>query len=59
VLDDGGVAIQQTTGTLVTLAEVPALFARAGMRVRAAYDGWTRFRATGLSDTLLVVAERG
>jgi SAM-dependent methyltransferase len=59
VLDDGGVAIQQTTGTLVTLAEVPALFARAGMRVRAVYDGWTRFRATGLSDTLLVVAERG
>ncbi len=58
VLDDGGVAIQQTTGTLITLAEVPALFARAGMRVRAVYDGWTRFRATGLSDTLLVVAER-
>jgi SAM-dependent methyltransferase len=59
VLDDGGVAIQQTTGTLVTLAEVPALFARAGMRVRAVYDGWTRYRATGLSDTVLVVAERG
>jgi SAM-dependent methyltransferase len=58
VLDDGGVAIQQTTGTLVTLAEVPALFARAGMRVRAIYDGWTRYRATGLSDTLLVVAGR-
>ena len=58
VLDDGGVAVQQTTGRLVTLAEVPALFAGAGMKVRAVYDGWTRYRATGLSDTLLVVAGR-
>jgi SAM-dependent methyltransferase len=58
VLDDGGVAIQQTTGRLVTLAEVPALFGRAGLRVRAVYDGWTRYRATGLSESLLVVAER-
>lgn len=58
VLDDGGVAIQQTTGRLVTLAEVPALFARAGLAVRAVYDGWSRFRATGLSESLLVVAER-
>jgi SAM-dependent methyltransferase len=58
VLDDGGVAIQQTTGRLVTLAEVPVLFARAGLRVRAVYDGWTRYRATGLSETLLVVAGR-
>jgi len=58
VLDDGGVEIQQTTRRLVTLAEVPGLFARAGLVVRAVYDGWTRYRATGLSDTLLVVAER-
>ncbi|HEX6491971.1 MAG TPA: class I SAM-dependent methyltransferase [Candidatus Dormibacteraeota bacterium] len=58
VLDDGGVAIQQTTGRLVTLAEVPELFARAGLRVRAVYDGWTRYRATGLSESLLVVADR-
>jgi SAM-dependent methyltransferase len=58
VLDDGSVAIQQTTGQLTTLAEVPTLFGRAGLRVRAVYDGWTRYRATGLSDTLLVVAER-
>ncbi|TMD02232.1 MAG: class I SAM-dependent methyltransferase, partial [Chloroflexi bacterium] len=58
VLDDGGVEIQQTTGRLVTLAEVPGLFARAGLAVRAVHDGWSRYRATGLSDTLLVVAER-
>ena len=58
VLDDGTVEIQQTTGRLVTLAEVPGLFARAGLTVRAVYDGWTRYRATGLSETLLVVAER-
>lgn len=57
VLDDGEVAVQQTTGRLVTLGEVPALFARAGLRVRAVHDGWTRYRATGLSDSLLVVAE--
>jgi SAM-dependent methyltransferase len=58
VLDDGRVAIQQTTGQLTTLAEVPGLFERAGLRVRSVYDGWTRYRATGLSETLLVVAER-
>jgi SAM-dependent methyltransferase len=58
VLDDGGVAVQQTTGRLVTLADVPALFAGAGLKVSAVYDGWTRYRATGLSDTLLVVAGR-
>lgn len=58
VLDDGSVAVQQTTGQLTTLAEVPDLFERAGLRVRSIHDGWTRFRATGLSETLLVVAER-
>ena len=58
VLDDGGVVIQQTTGRLATLAEVPGLFARAGLAVRAVYDGWSRYRATGLCETLLVVAER-
>jgi SAM-dependent methyltransferase len=58
VLDDGTVAVQQTTGQMTTLAEVPGLFERAGLRVRSVHDGWTRFRATGLSETLLVVAER-
>lgn len=58
VLDDGSVAIQQTTGRLVTLGGVPELFARAGLRLHAVYDGWSRYRATGLSETLLVVAER-
>lgn len=57
VLDDG-VAVQQTTGAFTPLAEVEPLFARAGLTVRAVYDGWTRYRATGLSQSLLVVAER-
>jgi SAM-dependent methyltransferase len=57
VLDDG-VAVQQTTGAFTPLAEVDALFGRAGLQVRAVYDGWTRYRATGLSQSLLVVAEK-
>jgi SAM-dependent methyltransferase len=57
VLDDG-VAVQQTTGAFTPLAEVDALFGRAGLLVRAVYDGWTRYRATGLSQSLLVVAEK-
>jgi len=55
VLDDG-VAVQQTTGAFTPLSEVDALFGRAGLEVRAVYDGWTRYRATGLSQSLLVVA---
>ena len=58
VFDDGTVAVEQTTGRLVALAELDGLLARAGLRLRRAYDGWSRFRATGLSESLLVVAER-
>jgi SAM-dependent methyltransferase len=57
VLDDG-VAVQQTTGAFTPLADVEQLFARAGLQVRAVYDGWTRYRATGLSQSLLVVADK-
>jgi len=58
VFDDGRVAVQQTTGRLLALADVPSLFSRAGLSVRTVYDGWSRFRATGLSESLLVLAER-
>jgi len=57
VLDDG-VRVQQTTGAFTPLHDVPALFARAGLDVVAVYDGWSRYRATGLSHSLLVVAEK-
>jgi SAM-dependent methyltransferase len=58
VFDDGRVAVQQTTSAMLPLREVAPTFARAGLRVRAVYDGFSRYRATGLSQTLLVVAER-
>jgi len=58
VFDNGRVAVQQTTGHLRRLADVDPLFGRAGLHVRSVFDGWTRYRATGLSETLLVVAER-
>ena len=58
VLDDGTLAVQQTTGALTTLDGARALMTRGGLRVRAVYDGWSRFLATGLSESLLVVAER-
>jgi SAM-dependent methyltransferase len=57
VLDDG-VRVQQTTGAFTPLDQVAPLFARAGLEVTAVYDGWTRYRATGLSASLLVVAEK-
>jgi SAM-dependent methyltransferase len=57
VLDDR-VAVQQTTGAFVTLAEVEPLFGRAGFDVVAVYDGWSRHRASALSQTLLVVADK-
>lgn len=57
VLDDG-IAVQQTTGAFTPLGDVEELFGRAGLEVRAVYDGWTRYRATGLSQSLLVVAEK-
>jgi SAM-dependent methyltransferase len=53
-----GVRVQQTTGAFTPLADVPELFGRAGLDVVAVYDGWTRYRATGLSQSLLVVAEK-
>jgi SAM-dependent methyltransferase len=58
VFDDGRTAVQQTSSALTTLAGIPALFARAGLRVDAVYDGWSRYRASALSETVLVVARR-
>jgi SAM-dependent methyltransferase len=58
VFDDGTTAVQQTSSALTRLEAIPALFARAGLRVDAVYDGWTRFRATPLSEVVLVVARR-
>lgn len=58
VHDDGSLTAQQTTGMLTTLDGARELVTRAGLRLRAVYDGWSRYRATGLSETLLVVAER-
>jgi SAM-dependent methyltransferase len=58
VLGDGAVTVQQTTGAFTPLSGVEPLFARAGLHVRAVYDGWSRYRATGLSQSLLVVAEK-
>ena len=58
VLHGGDVAVQQTTGVMSTLDQVRSMVRRAGLRLIAVYDGWTRHRATGLSTDLLVVAER-
>lgn len=59
VLDGGArLAVQQTTGALSTLDEARRLVARAGLRLGAVHDGWSRYRATGLSESLLLVAER-
>ena len=58
VFDDGSTASQQTTSALLRLDTIPAVFARAGLRVEAIYDGWSRYRATELSDTALIVARR-
>jgi SAM-dependent methyltransferase len=58
VFDDGSTAVQQTSSALTRLGALPSLFARGGFAVDAIYDGWTRFRATDLSDTVLVVARR-
>jgi SAM-dependent methyltransferase len=55
---DDRVAVQQTTGAFTPLSDVAPLFARAGLEVTAIYDGWSRFRATGLSHSLLVVADK-
>jgi SAM-dependent methyltransferase len=58
VFDDGSTAVQQTSSALTRLHAIPSLFARAGLRVDAVYDGWSRFRANALSDSVLVVARR-
>jgi SAM-dependent methyltransferase len=59
VFDDGSTAVQQTSSAFTPLDAIPALFARAGLAVAAIHDGWTRFRATAMSETVLVVARRG
>ncbi len=56
VFDDGTTAVQQTSSAFTRFAAIPALYARAGLRVDSVYDGWSRFRATALSETVLVVA---
>jgi SAM-dependent methyltransferase len=58
VFDDGTTAVQQTSSALTPFDAIPNLFARAGLRVDAVFDGWTRFRASALSETVLVVARR-
>ncbi|MFN2452207.1 MAG: class I SAM-dependent methyltransferase [Candidatus Dormibacteria bacterium] len=58
LLDDGRLLAQQTSTRIFDLEAVPGIVERAGLRVIAIHDGWTRHRATALSDTLLVVAQR-
>jgi SAM-dependent methyltransferase len=58
VFDDGTTAVQQTSSALSGLDEIAPRFAAAGLRVEAIYDGWSRFRASPLSETVLVVARR-
>jgi SAM-dependent methyltransferase len=58
VFDDGNTAVQQTSSALTRFEAIPQLFARGGLRIDDVYDGWSRFRATALSDTVLVVARR-
>ena len=58
IFDDGTVALQQTSGWLCPYDGLRRLFARGGFDVRAVYDGWTASRATALSETVLVVAQR-
>jgi SAM-dependent methyltransferase len=56
VFDDGRVTIQQSSAWLCPYDNIPSLFAKAGLRVDAIYDGWSNRRATQLSETVLVVA---
>jgi SAM-dependent methyltransferase len=58
IFDDGTTAVQQTSSALVRFDAIPRLFERAGLRVDGVYDGWTRFRASQLSESVLVVARR-
>ena len=58
VLSGERLAVQQTTGVMSSLDQVRGMVDRAGLRLRAVYDGWSRRRAAGLSEDLLVVARR-
>ncbi|MGI8847683.1 MAG: methyltransferase domain-containing protein [Candidatus Dormibacteria bacterium] len=58
IFDNGRTAQQQTTSRLMRLDDLESLFARAGLRVRSVRDGWTRYPANALCDSVLVVAER-
>ncbi len=59
VFDDGTTAVQQTSSAFTRFDAIPSLFDRAGLQVDAVYDGWSRFRASALSETVLVVARPG
>lgn len=58
VFDDGSVAAQQTSSAFTRLEAIPDLFDRAGLAVDRVHDGWSRERASLLSDTCLVIAHR-
>jgi SAM-dependent methyltransferase len=57
VFDDGTMSVLQTSGWLCPFDSIPSFFATAGLVVTAIHDGWSRRRATQLSETVLVVAE--
>jgi SAM-dependent methyltransferase len=57
VFGDGSIAVQQTTSRLFDFDQLPGLFARGGMRIARMFDGWTRYPAGPLCDSVLVVAE--
>jgi len=58
VLDDGTVAMQQTSAWLCPFDRIPALFQGAGLTVERLFDGWTAGSASQLSDSVLVIARR-
>ena len=58
VFDDGSVAAQQTSAWLCPFERIQPLFRRGGLAVTAMYDGWTRRRASALSESVLVIARR-
>jgi SAM-dependent methyltransferase len=58
IFDDGSVAVQQSSAWFCPFDAIPSLFARAGLRVEAIHDGWTRDRGSQLSESVLVTARR-
>jgi SAM-dependent methyltransferase len=58
VLDDGRIAVQQTSAWLCPFDRIPALFRRAGLTVERVFDGWTTHPGGQLSESVLVVARR-